>query len=101
MAGSMTNYLVGEKEAREFIECCIEASGSTPSHAASLAEVLVDADLRGHYSHGLNRLEMYCSELCDGLCDGKATPVVVRETAATAFVDARNGIGTVRNVICR
>lgn len=30
--------------------------GAKPHHARSLAEVLVTADCRGHYSHGLNRM---------------------------------------------
>ena len=90
--------LVDPQEARDFIKSCIEKSGSTPEHAACLADVLIAADLRGHYSHGLNRLEMYANEIRNGQCDGKITPVVVKETCATAFVDARNGIGTVSDV---
>ena len=76
----------------------MEASGAIPRHAACLADVLLAADLRGHYSHGLNRLEMYTRDICEGLCDGKATPVVVKETSATAFVDARNGLGMVSDI---
>lgn len=94
-SSSTSNNLVDLKDAHAFIQRCIEASGSPPSHAASLADVVVAADLRGHYSHGLNRLEMYSNEICNGQCDGMATPVVVKETPATALVDARNGIGTV------
>lgn len=40
----------------DFIERCLLASGALQSHAASLASVLVHADIRGHYSHGINRL---------------------------------------------
>lgn len=32
------------------------AAGSCSDHAKMLAECLVEADYRGHYSHGLNRL---------------------------------------------
>lgn len=39
-----------------FVERCLLASGALQSHAASLASVLVHADIRGHYSHGINRL---------------------------------------------
>lgn len=31
-------------------------AGASKDHAEQLADVLVAADLRGHYSHGLNRL---------------------------------------------
>ena len=39
--------------------------------------------------------EMYVKELQAGLCDGKAVPVVVKETPATAYVNGNNGIGPV------
>ncbi len=91
---SCTN-LVDPQEARDFIKRCIVKAGSTPEHAACLADVVIAADLRGHYSHGLNRLEMYAKEILNKQCDGMITPVVVKETCATALVDARNGIGTV------
>lgn len=32
------------------------AVGTKPHHARSLAEVLVEGDHRGHFSHGLNRM---------------------------------------------
>lgn len=32
------------------------AVDTKPHHARSLAEVLVEGDHRGHYSHGLNRM---------------------------------------------
>ena len=94
---SNTN-LVEPQEVHEFITQCIEKCGSTPrEHAACLADVLVAADLRGHYSHGLNRLEMYVTELLGvpPQCDGAAKPEIVKETCATALVDARNGFGMV------
>ena len=41
--------------------------------------------------------EMYVKEVRTGLCDGKAVPVVVKETPATAYVNGNNGMGTVSN----
>lgn len=100
-SSSTCTNLVEVEEVRGFITRCIERCGSTSGeHAACLADVLVEADLRGHYSHGLNRLEMYARELSEGRCDGMATPTVDKETCATALVDAKNGLGTV-NVYSR
>lgn len=48
--------LVQVKEVNAFLQRAIEAAGAAAPHAASLAEVLVAADRRGHFSHGLNRL---------------------------------------------
>lgn len=42
--------------AKSFIERCMQAMQVTPQHATQLADVLVEADYRGHFSHGLNRL---------------------------------------------
>ena len=38
---------------------------------------------------------MYVKEVETGICDGTATPTLVKETPATAYVDGRNGIGPV------
>lgn len=35
---------------------CMVKTGTSKDHAQQLADVLVAADVRGHYSHGLNRL---------------------------------------------
>ena len=43
-------------EVRYFVQTCMMQVGAKEEHAASLAELLVSADTRGHYSHGLNRL---------------------------------------------
>ena len=40
--------------------------------------------------------DMYVEEVKSGICDGKASPNVVKETPATAYVAGNNAIGTVR-----
>lgn len=47
-------------EVRRFCIDCMTAVGTLPAHAVALADVLVEADRRGHFSHGINRLGM-CS----------------------------------------
>jgi len=48
--------LVPKSEVTSFIERCMVAAGTRPSHAKALADNLMMADYRGHFSHGLNRL---------------------------------------------
>lgn len=48
--------LITKAEVQGFVERCMVAVGTKPNHARSLAEVLVEGDHRGHYSHGLNRM---------------------------------------------
>ena len=42
--------------AKRFIKECITAAGASATHASDMADVLISADHRGHFSHGLNRL---------------------------------------------
>jgi len=51
-----SEYIVRVKDAKSFVEECMIAVGTKKPHAQSLASVLILADQRGHYSHGLNRL---------------------------------------------
>lgn len=83
-------------EARRFAVSCFRSNDRAPkSHALEMAEALVGADYRGHFSHGLNRLEMYLNELNKKTSDGWAVPAILNETIATAWVDGRNGLGMV------
>lgn len=51
-----SNYLVRVEDAKVFVEKSMVAVGTKSTHAIALANLLVLADQRGHYSHGLNRL---------------------------------------------
>lgn len=65
-----------------------------------MADLLVLADCRGHYSHGMNRLEMYINDLHAGAIDGNAVPELLQESPATAWVDGKNGLGAVVGNFC-
>lgn len=41
---------------RAFILKCLQSVGTPKQQAEDLTELLVSADQRGHYSHGVNRL---------------------------------------------
>ena len=43
-------------EVRRFMVSCLTSVGVDEDKATQLADVLVAADNRGHYSHGINRL---------------------------------------------
>jgi LDH2 family malate/lactate/ureidoglycolate dehydrogenase len=43
---------------------------------------------------------MYMNDIEGGSCDGKATPVVLKESPATAWVDGKNGLGPVVGNFC-
>jgi LDH2 family malate/lactate/ureidoglycolate dehydrogenase len=48
--------VVPVQEAKRFMVEAMVAVGTVQQHAEQMADVLVAADYRGHYSHGLNRL---------------------------------------------
>ncbi|CAB3403943.1 unnamed protein product [Caenorhabditis bovis] len=50
--------VVHKDEMRQFMVNCMTKVGTSEAHAVQLADVLLEGDIRGHYSHGLNRLEM-------------------------------------------
>ena len=53
----MDNKIVVKVEqVKQFVNRCMTTAGSTAQEAQDMADVLVAADHRGHYSHGLNRL---------------------------------------------
>uniref|UniRef100_A0A0K8TRR8 Hipothetical protein n=1 Tax=Tabanus bromius TaxID=304241 RepID=A0A0K8TRR8_TABBR len=92
--------LVAVEESKRFIVDCFTAVHVPHKHAVEMADLLVAADVRGHFSHGMNRLEMYINDLLKNATNGKATPTILKETPATAWVDGQNGLGAVVGNFC-
>ncbi|XP_064624718.1 uncharacterized oxidoreductase YjmC-like [Lineus longissimus] len=92
--------LVAKDEAEKYVERCMTSVGTKPEHAKSLAEVLITGDYRSHFSHGLNRLEMYVNDIQSGITVCNLEPVVLKQTAATAYVDGQNLLGPVVGNFC-
>lgn len=55
-SGNPESYIIKVDDAKKFVKESMVAVGTKDSHAQALAELLVLADQRGHYSHGVNRL---------------------------------------------
>lgn len=51
---------------RRFIVDSMKTTEVNSDHAAQLADLLIAADQRGHYSHGLNRLHIYVNDVASG-----------------------------------
>lgn len=89
-----------EEEVHRFIVDCLMTYGVPQGNAAQLAEVLVEADKRGHFSHGIQRTEMYLVDMVKKICDPHAKPTIVKDSLATALVDGNNGLGPVVGNFC-
>ena len=81
------------EQVREQILSVLAAWGMDPGLADTTASVMVDTDLAGIDSHGLSMLMFYEGIRDRGELVLDAPPVVARDRAATALVDARGGLG--------
>ncbi|KAK1767926.1 Malate/L-lactate dehydrogenase [Phialemonium atrogriseum] len=84
---------VNPEDARAFVEAVLQANGVSGPNAAITARGLVQADLRGVDSHGINRLPSYVARIRAGVLDPKAEPTVTNVTPVVAQVDGHNGFG--------
>jgi LDH2 family malate/lactate/ureidoglycolate dehydrogenase len=79
----------------EWTAAVFERRDCPPQDARLVADTLVEADLRGVYSHGVARVPIYVKRLELGACNPRPNVRVERETAATALVDGDHGLGQV------
>ena len=69
-------------------------AADTPHHIAEIvAEILVNANLAGHDSHGVLRLPGYLDGISNGGIQPAAEPEMSNETANTFRIDGRSGFG--------
>ncbi|MDQ6932875.1 MAG: Ldh family oxidoreductase [Candidatus Eremiobacteraeota bacterium] len=86
--------LTTELKLKNFVSAVLQTVGVAPSQAATVAEVLVAADLRGIESHGVARLDSYyVSRIRAEKLTARPRYEVVRETDTSIVYDADNGLG--------
>ena len=95
MPDTATKYFLStEEKLKRFAIEVLEHSGVSRSHAEVVADVLVEADLRGIESHGVARLDSYyISRIRSGHLNPKPNYQIVRETKTSIVYDADNGLG--------
>ncbi|OJD18010.1 hypothetical protein AJ78_01967 [Emergomyces pasteurianus Ep9510] len=87
--------LVEPSVADTFVRNLLEKYGAPAQTAAIVAKCLVEADLRGVDSHGINRIPSYLNRIRQGVLNPTATPSVDQITPVVARVDGQNGFGFV------
>jgi ureidoglycolate dehydrogenase (NAD+) len=80
---------------QDFAARLFVAAGMRPGDAATVAEVLVWANLRGIDSHGVLRIPSYLEYTQNGIMDATAEPEIVRSLPAIALMDAKRAAGPV------
>jgi L-2-hydroxycarboxylate dehydrogenase (NAD+) len=84
------------RDLEKYVERFLNKLGVPLDDASISARILVAADLRGISSHGVIRLHTYYgSRIQQGLIDPLTPLIPIYETAATATLDAGNGLGMV------
>lgn len=86
---------VSHEELGRFIRDLLEANGASGKDAATVADGLVWANLRGGDGHGVSRLPLYLKLIARGEIDPKAQPRLVHDRAATFIFDGDHGFGPV------
>jgi LDH2 family malate/lactate/ureidoglycolate dehydrogenase len=86
---------VDPRKATSFVKAILEGNEVSPAHAIIIAGSLVQADLRGVDSHGINRIPSYIERIRKGVLDAKASPTVHQITPVISQVDGHNGFGFV------
>ncbi|KAH6904513.1 Malate/L-lactate dehydrogenase [Coprinopsis sp. MPI-PUGE-AT-0042] len=84
---------VSASDARAFVETILIGNGVAKENAIIVANCLVEADLCGVDTHGINRIPSYVARIREGVLDPRASPTIRRVTPAVAQVDGHNGFG--------
>jgi LDH2 family malate/lactate/ureidoglycolate dehydrogenase len=86
---------VSPEELRALIERIFLAAGAPAADAATVAEVLVEADLRGVESHGSTRVAGYVSMIRRGLLNPTPDVRMLRDTPVTGMLEGDRAFGMV------
>jgi LDH2 family malate/lactate/ureidoglycolate dehydrogenase len=86
---------VSASDARSFVEEILVGNRVPRNNAIVVAKYLIEADLRGVDTHGMNRIPSYMARIREGVLDASALPTLRRITPAVAQVDGHNGFGFV------
>ncbi len=85
--------LVAAEKLQDFTRRALVAAGLPEQDAASVAALMVEADLIGADAHGIFRLPQYIRRIEGGAVNRTPDIKVDRTAAATALVDGDNGMG--------
>ncbi|KAH9870001.1 hypothetical protein J1614_006922 [Plenodomus biglobosus] len=84
---------VSALDARNFIVNVLAGNGVPLDNANIVAKYLVEADLRGVDTHGMNRIPSYMARIRAGVLDPRASPTLKQVTPVVAQVDGKNAFG--------
>lgn len=86
---------IDAKEEKTFLKQVLAAYHFSEEDGEFLADTLVDADLRGISSHGIQRITWYTNMIKDGTIVPTNKPKVLRDTPTSMLVDANKNMGQI------
>jgi len=92
-SGKVVNVAADKLE--DFIYRLFLAAELADDHAREAAHILVEADLRGVWSHGVARVPMYLERMRKGVMKPRPAITVQRVAPAAALVDGDDGFGLI------
>lgn len=84
---------VGVDEYRALVTDVFTRLGACAQYSAEQTELLLQADLRGHPSHGVRRVPTLVGRIRSGVLDPTATPSLAWRSPAVLEVDGGQGFG--------
>jgi LDH2 family malate/lactate/ureidoglycolate dehydrogenase len=87
--------MVRPEQLRPLVASLFQVAGVPEADAGTVAEVLVEADLRGVESHGTTRIAGYLSMIKLGLLNPKPSIQLLRDTPSTAMLEGDRAFGIV------
>jgi LDH2 family malate/lactate/ureidoglycolate dehydrogenase len=83
----MVLRVISSEKLKRFCEEALERVGVPASAAAVMAQIMVEADLKGVETHGTAKLRGYITLMRKGDLNPTAVPKIHRETPTTAVID--------------
>ncbi|XP_076241559.1 putative oxidoreductase YjmC [Calliopsis andreniformis] len=97
---SKEETVVPKDEVVRFVGECLCKVGASAEDGKVVGHHLMTADYCGHFSHGMNRLQMYVKDIQSKVTDPAAAPKVLTDFQAIALVSGCNAMGHVIGKFC-
>jgi LDH2 family malate/lactate/ureidoglycolate dehydrogenase len=88
-----TGHWIQADKLRNFTLCLFEAAGTPHDIAETVSCILINANLKGHDSHGVLQIPGYMQQIEQKALIPDARPEILRQTPSVALVDAHRSWG--------
>ena len=94
----MLYHRISYEKTRDFCIKVFQGYGFSEEESIQITDVLLDADLCGIESHGIQRLIRYHYEVTEGMVKPHAKPQIVKETPLAATIEGNDAMGQTLSV---